>query len=143
MLMTQQRGPQNRKLLVGLQTTEALLGLQHGGCCPSQSHPCITPTFDVAANLPQHRAGWGIIALPLVLLVYPPGFLWGMNPPVFPFICWQHPPSPYDGLHPYVFMIVAIYYAWAILMIRGAKDPGANAALFDFGILANLLHLGS
>ena len=87
-------------------------------------------------------AGWGIIALPLVLLVYPPGFLWGMNPPVFPFICWQHPPSPYDGLHPYVFMIVAIYYAWAILMIRGAKDPGANAALFDFGVLANLLHAG-
>ena len=24
-------------------------------------------------------AGWGIIALPLVILVYPPGFLWGMN----------------------------------------------------------------
>ena len=23
--------------------------------------------------------GWGIIALPLVLIVYPPGFLWGMN----------------------------------------------------------------
>ncbi len=87
-------------------------------------------------------AGWGIIALPLVILVYPPGFLWGMNPPVFPFICWQHSSSPYDGLHPYVFMIVAIYYAWAILMIRGAKDPRANAALFDLGILANLLHAG-
>ena len=41
-------------------------------------------------------------------------------------------PSPYDGVHPYVLMIVAIYYAWAILMIRGAKDPRANAALFDF-----------
>ena len=52
---------------------------------------------------------------------------------VFPFICWQHSSSPYDGLHPYVFMIVAIYYAWAILMIRGAKDPRANAALFDLG----------
>jgi hypothetical protein len=25
-------------------------------------------------------------------------------------------------------------------MIRGAKDPKANAALFDYGILANLLH---
>jgi hypothetical protein len=87
-------------------------------------------------------AGWGIIAVPLVLLVYPPGFLWGMNPPVFPFICWQHPSSPYDGLHPYVFMIVVLYYAWAFLMIRGAKDPRANAALFDFGILANLLHGG-
>jgi class 3 adenylate cyclase len=45
-------------------------------------------------------AGWGIIALPLLLLEYPPGFLRGMNPPVFPFICWQHPPSTYDGVHP-------------------------------------------
>ena len=39
-------------------------------------------------------------------------------------------------------MIVALYFAWAILMIRGANDPRANAALFDFGILANLLHAG-
>jgi hypothetical protein len=39
-------------------------------------------------------------------------------------------------------MIVVLYYAWAFLMIRGAKDPRANAALFDFGILANLLHGG-
>ena len=30
--------------------------------------------------------------------------------------------------------------AWAILLIRGAGDPQANAALFDWGILANLLH---
>ena len=52
--MTQQRGPQNRKLLVGLQTAEALCGLQHGGSSPSQCHPRIAPTFDVAADLPQH-----------------------------------------------------------------------------------------
>ena len=86
--------------------------------------------------------GWGVIAVVVVGLVYPPGFLWGRNPAGFPFICWQHPPSPYDGLHPYVFMIGALYLAWAILMIRGATDPRANAALFDYGILANLLHAG-
>ena len=84
--------------------------------------------------------GWGVIVGIVVALIYPAGFLWGSNPAVFPFICWQHPPSPYDGLHPYVFMIAALYLAWAILMIRGAKDPKANAALFDYGILANLLH---
>ena len=85
--------------------------------------------------------GWGVIGGSAVgALVYPPGVLWGSNPLGFPFMCWQHPPSPYDGLHPYVFMIAALYLAWAALMIRGAKDPRANAALFDFGILANLLH---
>jgi hypothetical protein len=52
--MSQQLGPQNRELLVGLQTAEALLSLQHGGSSPSQGHPCIAPTFDVAADLPQH-----------------------------------------------------------------------------------------
>lgn len=86
--------------------------------------------------------GWGLIVGLPVGLVYPPGFMWGSNPAGFPFICWQHPPSPYDGLHPYVFMIVALYIAWAVLMIRGAKDPRVNAALFDSGILANLLHAG-
>jgi hypothetical protein len=84
--------------------------------------------------------GWGLIVGLVLGIVYPPGFLWGINPPGFPFICWQHPPSPYDGLHPYLFMVVALYLAWAVLMIRGAADPRANAALFDFGILANLLH---
>jgi hypothetical protein len=39
---------------VGLQAAEALLGLQHCGYSPSQSHPCIAPTFDIAADLPQH-----------------------------------------------------------------------------------------
>ncbi len=87
--------------------------------------------------------GWGLLGgAALAGVVYPPGFMWGSNPQVFPFICWQHPPSPYDGLHPYVFMIVALYFAWAILLIRGAENPRANAALFDYGILANLLHAG-
>jgi hypothetical protein len=83
-----------------------------------------------------------IIGPALALIIYPPGFMWGSQPAIFPFICWQHPESPYDGLHPYVFMIGALYLAWAILMIRGAKDPKAKAALFDYGILANLLHAG-
>ena len=52
--MAQQRGPQNRKLLVGLQTAEAFLGLQHCGSSPSQRHACVAPTFDVAADRPQH-----------------------------------------------------------------------------------------
>jgi hypothetical protein len=37
-------------------------------------------------------------------------------------------------------MIIVLYLAWGILMVRGAKDPRANAALFDYGILANVLH---
>jgi len=37
-------------------------------------------------------------------------------------------------------MIFVLYVAWAILLIRGAKDPKAAASLFDWGILANLLH---
>src|SRR5262245_36673493 len=52
--MAQQRGSQKWKLFVSLQTAEALLGLQHGGCSPSQSHACIAPTFDIATDLPQH-----------------------------------------------------------------------------------------
>ena len=83
--------------------------------------------------------GWFlIIGLPAALFVYPAGFLWGdANLPV---VSMPHPQSPYDGLHPYLFMLFAVYLAWAILMIRGARDPKANAALFDWGILANLLH---
>ena len=37
-------------------------------------------------------------------------------------------------------MILSIYVAYGILLIRGAKDPKANAALFDFGILSSVLH---
>ncbi|MGI9525117.1 MAG: DUF6632 domain-containing protein [Hyphomicrobiaceae bacterium] len=83
--------------------------------------------------------GWLIIiCLPAAILVYPAGFLWGdANLPV---VSIPHPPSPYDGLHPYLFMLASVYLAWAILLIRGARNPRANAALFDWGILANLLH---
>ena len=84
--------------------------------------------------------GWGVlIGFPLLLLLYPPGTMWGSHPAGIPVLV-PHPESPLNGLHPYVFMIGAMYAAWAILMVRGAKDPKANAALFDWGILANLLH---
>jgi hypothetical protein len=83
--------------------------------------------------------GWAMIALPLALPLYPPGFLWGSHSVDFPAVV-PHPESPLHGLHPYLFMIIVLYLAWGILMVRGAKDPKANAALFDYGILANLLH---
>ncbi len=84
--------------------------------------------------------GWSLIpGLLLGFVLYAPGFVWGILPEGMP-LGPAHPPSHYDGLHPYVFMLVALYVAWAILLIRGARDPRANAALFDWGILANLLH---
>ena len=79
-------------------------------------------------------------AWPLLPLSMRSGFIWGSLPGWFPYVGPPHPASPYDGFHPYVFMIAALYLAWAILLIRGARDPKANAALFDWGILANLLH---
>jgi Family of unknown function (DUF6632) len=85
--------------------------------------------------------GWGIIVgLAGGLFLYPPGFLWGSHPASFPNIGPPHPESPYNALHPYLFMIYVLYLAYGTLMIRGAKDPKANAALFDYGILANVLH---
>ena len=85
--------------------------------------------------------GWGlIVGMALAPLSIRLDSCGGCLPAGFPHIGPAHPQSPYDAFHPYVFMIVALYLAWAILMIRGAKDPRANAALFDFGILANVLH---
>jgi hypothetical protein len=85
--------------------------------------------------------GWGlIVGLPLALVLYAPGFAWGTLPREMPLLGPTHPPSHLNGLHPYVFMLLALYLAWCILLIRGARDPKANAALFDYGILANLLH---
>jgi hypothetical protein len=89
--------------------------------------------------LVMRTLGWAMIALPLALPLYPPGFLWGSHSAAFPAVV-PHPESPLHGLHPYLFMIIILYLAWGILMVRGAKDPKANAALFDYGILANLLH---
>ena len=92
-----------------------------------------------ASGRTMRIVGWLIlIGTPFLLVVYPPGFLWGEAD--LPSVGPAHPASPYDGLHPYLFMVAAMFVAWAVLMIRGARDPKANAALFDWGILANLLH---
>ena len=60
--MAQQGGSQDREVLVGLQAAEGLFGLQHSGAGPSQGHPRIAPTFDVAADLPEdgHQALDGV-----------------------------------------------------------------------------------
>lgn len=85
--------------------------------------------------------GWGtILGGPILVLTYAPGFFWGELPPGFPLLGPPHPPSHYAGDHPYLLMIFSLYLAWAILLVRGAKDPKAAASLFDFGILANILH---
>jgi len=87
--------------------------------------------------------GWLLVlGLVLLLFVYPPGFLWGAHPEAFPHIGPAHPPSPYQALHPYLYMLVAMYVSYGILLIRGARDPRRNVALFDYGILSSLLHGG-
>ena len=94
-----------------------------------------------ASALVMKIVGWGtIVAGPLAVLSVPTRLLLGELPPGFPLCGPPHPPSPYPGAHPYLLMIFSLYVAWAILLIRGAKDPRAAASLFDWGILANLLH---
>ena len=85
--------------------------------------------------------GWLLVVglIPMVF-IYPPGFMWGAQPEGFPHIGPAHAPSPYEGLHPYLYMLGALYVAYGILLIRGAKDPRRNVALFDFGILSSVLH---
>ena len=94
-----------------------------------------------ASALVMRLVGWGgILGGPIVTLAYAPGFFWGQLPEGFPLLGPPHPPSHYDGAHPYLLMIYALYAAWCILLIRGAKDPVAAASLFDWGILANIFH---
>ena len=85
--------------------------------------------------------GWLLVVglIPMVF-IYPPGFMRGAPPEGYPNIGPAHPPSPYDGLHPYLYMLGALYVAYGILLIRGAKDPHRNVARFDFGILSSVLH---
>ena len=91
--------------------------------------------------LMMRLVGWGaLVALLLGFALYPAGFVWGVLPPGFPILCSAHPASPYDGLHPYLWMLGAVYVAWAVLLIHGAKDPLAARSLVEFGVLANLLH---
>ena len=68
---------------------------------------------------------------------YAPGFMWGEAAAGISPLGPPHPPSPLAGAHPYLFMILSLYIGWAILLIRGAKDPMAAASLFDWGIFAN------
>jgi hypothetical protein len=85
--------------------------------------------------------GWLlVVGLVPMVFIYPPGFMWGAAPEGLPLIGPAHPPSPYDGLHPYLYMLGALYVAFGILLIRGAKDPHRNVALFEFGILSSVLH---
>lgn len=86
--------------------------------------------------------GWGTLLLPVTVFIYPAGVVWGSLPPGFPILCGAHPQSTLEGLHPYVWMLFGLYASWAILLILGAKDPRAAISLFDFGILANLVHAG-
>jgi hypothetical protein len=86
----------------------------------------------LASSARMMRAvGWfTLLAVPAGLVLYPPGFLWG-----------THPESPHHPpLSPYLFMLLAMYVAWAILMLRGARDPLGHRVIVDYGILANLLH---
>jgi hypothetical protein len=88
--------------------------------------------------------GWLCLAgLPAAALIYPPGILWGSVPLEY---CWpsigDHPPSPYHGLHPYFFMLAAMYVSYGFLMVRGARDPKRNVALFDYGIVSSIVHGG-
>lgn len=91
----------------------------------------------------MRAVGWLCLAgLPLFAVLYPPGILWGSVAPdvCFPRIGPDHPASPYAGLHPYFYMVAAMYVSYGFLMLRGARRPLRNIALFDYGIAANLLH---
>lgn len=96
------------------------------------------------ASLVMTVAGWMCMALPVAALLYPPGVLWGSvaSDVSFPSIGPDHAHSPYHGLHPYFFMLAAMYVSYGFLMVKGARNPMRNVALFDYGIAANLLHGG-
>jgi hypothetical protein len=96
------------------------------------------------ASLVMKIVGWAcMLGLPLAAVIYPPGILWGQ---VSPDVCFpqlvDHPPSPYNGLHPYFWMVGAMYISMGFLMLRGASKPLRNIALFDYGIYSSILHGG-
>ena len=89
--------------------------------------------------------GWlCLVGLPLSALIYPPGILWGSVgfDVCFPNIGPDHPPSPYNGLHPYFYMVAAMYVSYGFLMVKGARNPLRNVALFDYGIVSSIVHSG-
>ncbi len=98
-----------------------------------------------SAALAMKVIGWFLmLGLPASVLIYPPGILWGSVPLEYclPVIGPDHPASPYNGLHPYFFMVAALYVSYGFLMVRGARDPKRNVALFDFGIVSSIIHGG-
>ena len=54
----------------------------------------------------------------------------------------HHPLSPYHGLHPYFYMVAAMYVSYGLLLLKGARDPMRNVALFDYGIWSSIIHGG-
>jgi hypothetical protein len=97
------------------------------------------------ASLVMKIVGWLCVAgLPLAAVVYPPGILWGSVSPdiCFPNLGPDHPPSPFHGLHPYFFMVAAMYVSLGLLLLKGARDPMRNVALFDYGIWSSIIHGG-
>ncbi len=70
-----------------------------------------------------------VVLVPVGIFAFPAGFLWG-----------THESSPYHPWSPYVFMLLAMYAGWAILMITSARDPIRNAVIVTYGVIANVLH---
>ena len=71
--------------------------------------------------------GWGLVpSLFAFMFIYPHGFAWGIEEGTV----W----------HPYVWMMVSLYVAWAYLMAREAKNPAGAGLLFDWGIVSSILH---
>ncbi len=84
-----------------------------------------------ASALVMRLVGWGfIIGGPIVALAYAPGFFWGELPQGFPLLGPAHPPSPLHGAHPYFFMLLSLYLAWAILLIRDGEKSNRLSVAF-------------
>ncbi len=80
-----------------------------------------------ATALLMRILGWSLIpALFFFMFAYPHGFAWGLETETQ----W----------HPYVWMMLALYVAWAYLLVREAKNPADAGLLFDFGIISSILH---
>ena len=63
------------------------------------------PMPSTQSALMMRTVGWAtLVVVPLGIVLYPPGFLWGTH-----VASPHHPP-----LSPYLFMIAAMYVAWAV-----------------------------
>ena len=84
------------------------------------------PTI-ASTTLVMRTIGWGLVPSVLIMiLLYPHGFSWGIDEDT--------------QYHPYLWMMLTLYIAWSYLLIREAKAPVNAGLLFDFGIIANILH---